>query len=117
MRLVTTGGAALWDAPVASTFRVPASHPNFKAIWDGTATGSGCTVTAAYVALTCPGSPEQCSGHGTCDTTTGLCTCAGGFAGTDCSVNTATTTLGIVTPTSPVSGQVRRHTRVRLPVL
>ena len=30
--------------------------------------------------LTCP----NCSGHGNCDTSTGLCTCTGGYTGTNC---------------------------------
>ncbi len=29
--------------------------------------------------------PKACSGHGTCDTTTGTCSCANGFGGKDCS--------------------------------
>eukprot|EP01091_Cochliopodium_minus_P011944 TRINITY_DN3514_c0_g1_i1.p1 TRINITY_DN3514_c0_g1~~TRINITY_DN3514_c0_g1_i1.p1 ORF type:complete len:569 (-),score=102.28 TRINITY_DN3514_c0_g1_i1:39-1745(-) len=29
--------------------------------------------------------PNSCSGHGSCDTTTHICTCNSGYAGTDCS--------------------------------
>ena len=44
----------------------------------GVCSGGTCTT------VSCPGSPA-CSGNGTCNQSTGSCTCAPGFTGSDCS--------------------------------
>jgi len=57
----------------------------------GTCTGGKCYCTTDYKGDTCfeqinkvcPGG-GNCSGHGTCEPSTGECTCASGYEGTDC---------------------------------
>jgi hypothetical protein len=44
---------------------------------------------------TCPGSPTPCSGHGSCDTTTALCTCEKGWIGNGCSEKMRLVTEGV----------------------
>eukprot|EP01118_Nematostelium_gracile_P008812 TRINITY_DN2930_c0_g1_i1.p1 TRINITY_DN2930_c0_g1~~TRINITY_DN2930_c0_g1_i1.p1 ORF type:complete len:596 (+),score=134.42 TRINITY_DN2930_c0_g1_i1:37-1788(+) len=41
----------------------------------------------------CPGTPA-CSGHGTCDTRTGICKCISGWGGDDCSASLLSLTSG-----------------------
>ena len=47
--------------------------------------------SARYAASACPGA---CSGHGKCDPARGTCSCAEGFTGADCGVETCPGSCG-----------------------
>ncbi|ELR22317.1 agarase, putative [Acanthamoeba castellanii str. Neff] len=61
------------------TEQMKLTNPQLSTLHDSSP--SGLSAAKCYSTLACP---NKCSGHGCCDSDTGLCSCDGGFKGADC---------------------------------